>query len=423
MKRDKRHIVHVDMDAFFVSVERLLEPSLAGKPVIVGGNPNGRGVVASASYEARAFGIHSAMPLAQARRLCPQALFIEGRYGAYCDYSEKLRTIFESYSPLVEMCSLDEAYIDLTGTERLHGEALRAAEALHKRVARETGLPCSLGLASNRLVAKVASDLAKPNGLLAVPAGAERAFLAPLALRRLPGIGPHTAERLQLYGLRTIGDIPLLGKHALEHLFGSYGSALYESALGADDSLVAPYAEQKSPAPRRGASLGREHTFDEDTCDPAQILATLSYLSEKVAGELRELGARAKTITLKLRYSDFKTITRSLTLGDPTDDECELFRVGKMLFERSYTRRVRIRLIGIGASNLSSAGWPACAGWQIDLLENARLVRRARLFASVDALRRRYGFRCILHGNSFCYLSRNDSLAQSATSLPSSPSC
>jgi DNA polymerase-4 len=337
------------------------------------------------------------MPLGQARRLCPHALFVKGHYEAYCDNSEKLRTIFESYSPLVEMGSLDEAYIDLTGTERLHGPALRAAEALHQRVARETGLPCSLGLASNRLVAKVASDLAKPNGLLAVVDGAERVFLAPLALRRLPGIGPHTAERLQLYGLRTIGDIPRLGEAMLQQLFGVYGSALYENALGADNAPVAPYGEQKS--------VGREHTFDEDTCDPAIILGTLSYLGEKVASELRELGARAKTITLKLRYSDFKTITRSLTLGDPTDDECDLFRVGKMLFEKSYTRRVRVRLIGISASNLYGAGW------QMDLLDGARRLRRARLYASVDSVRRRYGFRSILHGNSFCYLTRKDSIA------------
>ncbi len=387
----QRQILHVDIDTFFVSVERLLDPSLMGKPVIVGADPRGRGVVAAASYEARAYGIYSGMPIAHAYRLCPHAVFLRGHSECYTIYSHRLRAIFNRYSPLVEMGSLEEAYIDLSGTHRLHGPAPVTAEKIHHQITAELRLPVSLGLATNKLLAKVASGCAKPNGLTVVRPGYERAFLAPLPLRKLPGIGKHCAQRLERFGLTTISDLTHLGEETLQGVFGTTGGALlYERSMGIDDSPVEPT--------RPARSVGREHTFQEDTCHLPTVCAMLSYMCEDVGQSLREMNAKARTLTLKLRYSDFKTLTRSTTLTYSTWYDTEIFRVAKTLLLKAYTRRVRIRLIGISASNLLTDGW------QVDLLDINRTEKLDHLYRSIDRIKTRYGTSALLRANSLSSL-------------------
>jgi len=381
-----RSILHVDMDSFFVSVERLLDPSLVGKPVVVGGDPTGRGVVASASYEARKFGVHSAMPMARALRLCPQAVVVRGTHGRYGEISHQVREIFERFSPLVEMASLDEGYIDLTGTERLFGPPWKAAQTLRVTVLNETKLPCSLGLGTNKLIAKVASALCKPAGYLRVFPGEEASFLAPLPLRELPGIGPKTGERLATFGLEHVRDLQALGVDTLEGIFGEAGRELWERAMGRHDAAVEPEREAKS--------MGREHTFADDIDDPGVLLSMISHLAELVAASLREDQCQARTITLKFRYADFKTHTASKTLLDPTDDEGTIFRVARDLLRKNWTRRVSLRLVGVTASNL------VAAGWQLDLFERDRIEKQTRLHDAVDAIRDRHGFRSIERGRS-----------------------
>lgn len=385
-----RQILHVDMDTFFVSVERLLDPSLMGKPVVVGADPKGRGVVAAASYEARAYGVHSAMPIAQAYRLCPHAVFLRGHSEHYSAYSRRLQAILNRYSPLVEMGSLEEAYIDLTGTHRLNGPAPLTAERIHHQITTELHLPASLGLATSKLLAKVASGCAKPNGLIAVHPGYERAFLAPLPLRKLPGIGKHCAERLERFGLTTIGDLTHLGEDILRAAFGTTGTFLYERAMGIDNTPVEPT--------RPALSVGREHTFQEDTCHLPTVCAMLSYLCEHVGQSLREMNAKAKTLTPKLRYSDFKTLTRSVTLKNATWYDTEIFRVAKTLLLKTYTRRVRIRLIGISASNLLTD----C--WQVDFLDMSLAEKLDPLYRSIDRIKNRYGAPALLRALSFSSL-------------------
>ncbi len=381
-----RSIIHVDMDSFFVSVERLLDPSLIGRPVLVGGDPTGRGVVASASYEARKFGCRSAMPMAQALRLCPDAVVVRGAHGRYLEFSHHVQEVFERFSPLVEMAGLDEAYIDLTGTERLWGPDWKAAENLRAAVLRETRLPCSVGLATNKLVAKVCSSLCKPAGYLRVFPGEEATFLAPLPIRKLPGVGPKTAERLASFGLERIGDIVSLGVETLEGVFGSAGRELWERALGRHEGVVEPEHEAKS--------IGREHTFEEDVDDPERLLGMLSHLSELVANSLREDEVQARTITLKFRYADFQTHTASRTIPEPTDDEGVILSAARDLLRKHWTRRVRLRLIGVTSSNLVRSGH------QLDLFDRERIEQRIRLHEAVDAIRDRHGFLSIERARS-----------------------
>ena len=386
----QRWVLHVDLDAFFVEVERRLDPSLVGRPVIVGGNPQGRGVVASASYEARAFGVRSAMPAAQARRLCPQAVFVRGHFEAYEDYSRRVHEKCLSLTPQVEMASIDEAYLELTGTERLHGSPIGAADRLRAEIAGEIGLPATCGIGANRLMAKVASDLAKPAGRLCALPGAERVFLAPLPLRALPGIGPKRAERLGRYGLRTLGEVAALGESTLERLLGREGRWLWRRCMGWDDSPV-----RLRP---RAKSVSREQTFATDLCDLGRLFEALSFLSEKVADGLRREEAAASGVTLKIRYADFKTVTRSTTLPTPTRDDRVIFAVARESLLAAYGRRVRLRLLGVCATGLSSEGW------QLDLLEAQRTEALEKLYAGVDRIRRRYGFSSILRGESFAYI-------------------
>ncbi len=381
-----RSILHVDMDSFFVSVERLLDPDLVCKPVLVGGDPIGRGVVASASYEARKFGVHSAMPMARAVRLCPNAVVVHGSYERYGEFSAKVREIFLRFTPLVEMASLDEGYLDLTGTERLWGPDWKAAQTLRDSIHTGIRLPCSMGLGTNKLIAKVASSLAKPAGYLRILPGEEAAFLAPLPIGALPGIGPKTAERLHSFGLESVGDIAALGVDTLEGVFGEAGRDLWERSLGRHDAAVEPEREAKS--------VGREHTFPDDVDDPGVIIATLSHLSELVATSLREDKVLARTITLKFRYADFKTHTAARTLLDPTDDEGLILRVVRDLLRKNWNRRVRLRLVGISTGNLVKSGW------QLDLFDRDRIEKQVRLHQAVDAIRDRHGFTSIERARS-----------------------
>jgi DNA polymerase-4 len=384
----QRVILHVDMDAFFVEVERLSDPSLIGKPVIVGGDPDGRGVVCSASYEARAFGVRSAMPMSRARRLCPQAAFVRVGTSDYGHYSRQVTKALDAFSPLVEMRSIDEAYVDLTGSERLHGPPAIAAEKLRQHVMAETGLPASCGVAANKLVAKVASDLAKPQGLLLVQPGEERQFLAPLPMRRLPGIGARLAEKLERYGLETLGDIQQLGADALCGALGDRaGLELHNRVRGLDDSPVIAARETKS--------VSRETTFHEDTGHWPTLESTLSQLSERVARGLRKIHCRGRTITLKVRYSDFQTVTRSLTLPEATDDDRAMFNAAREKLRSILQRRVRVRLLGVGASNLTDAQW------QLDFLEQKQQEKDQRLLKAIDEIKDRYGSPSIMRALSW----------------------
>jgi DNA polymerase-4 len=365
------------MDAFFVSVELLYRPELRGKPVVVGAAGNERGVVAAASYEARKFGVHSAMPSRTAYRLCPEAIFLPGNFDRYQEWSDKVRKILERFTPVVQMVSIDEAYLDLTGTERLHGVAWAAAAKIQSTVHDETKLPCSIGVAQSYLVAKVASDMAKPRGLLWVPHGAERAFLAPLPVRRIPGIGPVTEKVLYAMGARTVGELAALPEDQLREAFGAWGKGLTLKARGQDTDLWFVDDEQKS--------ISHERTYPEDVAERGELEATLAYLAELVGKRLREAGARARTITLKLRTAEFKTLTRAKSLQEPTDLDGEIYDTAVALFRRAWDGKKKIRLLGIAAGALTEG--PE----QRSLFEAERRDRREKLARAADAVKERFG--------------------------------
>ncbi len=339
-----RTFLHVDMDAFFVSVEELYDPSLKGKPVVVGGRPNERGVVSAASYAARKFGVHSAMPLRTAYKLCPQAIFVEGHPSRYREYSQKVYEVLHSFSPLVEMASIDEAYLDITGTERLYGPPLRAAHLLHERMKASTSLNCSIGIAASRLVAKISSDQAKPNGVLWVIPGQEAAFLAPLDVRKVPGVGKVTEKNLHLLGIRKVGDLARLDEAFLEQRFGKWGMALAGKSHGLDAGGWYDIEIGEDAGPK---SISHEHTFSEDTADLGQLESTLARLCEMVGRRLRENGLHARTIQLKLRYSDFSTITRAHSVPRATQLDNELADEIRALFHANWKPGATVRLLGV----------------------------------------------------------------------------
>jgi DNA polymerase-4 len=380
-----RTILHVDLDAFFVAVEQARDPSLRARPVIVGGDPWSRGVVATASYEARPYGIRSGMPLATARRLCPHAIFLRGEFRRYEEASRALNALLGRYTPLVEPAGLDEAYLDLTGCEPVAGAPLNAAHDIRARVRDELSLTASIGLATSKTVAKIASDAAKPDGLLEVPPGQQAAFLAPLPVRRLPGVGHQVEAVLAGIGVRTLGQLASLPEARLRNLLGRQGPSLAERARGIDLSPVVPPA-----APPK--SVSREGTFASDTSDTAALRGVLRSYCESVGAELRRLGCRARSLTLKLRYGDFTTITRSLTLDQPTHADGILYRAGEALLETALARdRRALRLIGFGVSNLVEDA--------VQLpLEEAPWQRLERLDRAVDRLRLKYGRRCLQRG-------------------------
>ena len=372
-------ILHIDMDAFFVSVELLSRPELRGLAVIVGGDKDQRGVVTSASYEARKFGVHSAMPLRTAGRLCPHAIFLPNRPELYGEWSDRVAAILAQFSPIVEMASVDEAYLDFTGTERLHGPPLLAADQLLREIRRTTGLPCSGGLASTRLVAKVASEQAKPLGFVWVPAGIEAAFLAPLDVRKIPGIGRVTEAALNAIGIRTVGQLAEVPREKLEEAFGRWGTALYRKSLGEDSYEFFVDAEAKS--------ISHNQTFGTDTNDRTQLETTLSRLTQKAAKRLRDSGLCVRTISLTLRYANFQTITRSKTLPEPFDLDGAILAVAKNLFAQNWDGRAMLRLIGISLESLSAGETQ-----QLGLLDAEQKSKLERLARTADRLRDRFGF-------------------------------
>ena len=375
-------IFHVDMDAFFVSVEELFDPSLKGKPVVVGGQRHERGVVSAASYEARKFGVHSAMPLRTAAKLCPQAIFVDGHPDRYREYSEKVHGVFTSFSPLVEMASIDEAYIDMTGTDRLHGPPLRAANHLHRKMKSETQLNCSIGIGSSRLIAKVSSAKAKPNGILWVVPGEEARFLAPLDVRDIPGVGKVTEQNLHALGIRKVGDLSRFDDAFLEERFGKWGLALAGKSRGED---AGGWFDTEVGADTDPKSISHEHTYNEDTAAQEQLESTLMRLSEMVGRRLREGGLYARTIQIKLRYKDFTTITRAHTLSAPTQLDTEIFEQARALFRKNWRQGAHVRLLGVHASSFNGEAE------QGDLLENDRRERWKQALSAADRLRDKFG--------------------------------
>jgi len=379
-------ILHVDMDAFFVSVELLERPELRGKPVVVGGRPDQRGVVSAASYEARKYGIHSAMPLRTAGRLCPHAIFLDGHHAKYSEWSDRVAAILAKSSPIVEMVSIDEAYLDLSGTERLHGPPLAAADELLRAITQATSLPCSGGLAATRLVAKVASDQAKPRGLLWVAPGQEARFLAPLSVRKIPGIGEVTERALRALSIETVEQLAAVPQEKLEKIFGQWGTALFRKARGGDSYEFVIDAEPKS--------ISQNHTFGEDTDDTTELTAMLSHLSQKACKRLREAGLATRTLTLTIRYIGFDTHTRSKTLAETASLDADIFSVFQNLFLEHRDHRRKIRLLGVSLSGFTHGSK------QLDLLEAGRREKLEKLTNATDRLRDRFGFGSVQFGGS-----------------------
>ena len=375
MPAPAREIAHVDMDAFYASVEQRDRPELRGLPVIVGADPKGRGVVSAASYEARVFGVRSAMPIGKAARLCPHGVFVRVDMAKYARVSDEIMALLGEFSPLVEPVSVDEAFLDLTGTASLFGPAPDAVRRIKQRIRAETGLTASAGLAANKFIAKIASDLRKPDGMVVVERGREAEFLAPLPIERLWGVGKATAKSLAALGIATIGQLQRLSRATLVSRLGAHGADLHELAFGRDDRAVTPWTAPKS--------MGAETTFERDTDDRTRLETTLRGQAERVARELRAGGVAASRITLKLRFADFRTITRSHT-GDPTQDGLEVYRRVITLFAREPLVQ-RVRLIGLSASTLG----PPVSG-QLGLLD-PNAVRRERLARAVDGISERFG--------------------------------
>ncbi len=342
-----RTIIHADLDAFYASVEQLDNLDLRGRPVVVGGSPESRGVVAAASYEARAHGIHSAMPMSRALRLCPEAVRVSPRFDRYAEVSRRVMSIFRSVTPLVEPLSLDEAFLDVTGRHDEHGGVKGLALYLKGEVKRETGLTVSIGVGTNKTVAKIASDMKKPDGLVIVPPGGEAQFLAPLPTRALWGVGPKSEETLKRAGLVRVGEIARAGKDRMQRLFGSRGRELWQMASGRDSRPVTVNHDRKS--------VGAETTFPRDLPDGPELRAQLLRLAAEVSARLRQKRLVARTTSLKLRYAGFRTISRQASRDEPTDDESEIATTAASLLDAVTEPGDEYRLIGIQCTNLSLA--------------------------------------------------------------------
>jgi DNA polymerase-4 len=358
-----RWYFHVDMDAFFASVEQALNPALKGKPVIVGGK-NGRGVVTSASYEARKYGVHSAMPGFQAKRLCPNGIFLPNRRRVYSEFSGNVFAILEQYSPQVDAISIDEGVVDLTGTERLFGPPVKTARAILARIEKELGLPASGGLSTSQVVSKIAATLAKPHGFIHVPPGSEHTFLSPLPVELISGVGPKTHKELLQQGIKTIGD--LLQRQDFRRRFFDF-------------------EEAKSGRRSRDHTIGNETTFDKPLKEREEMEKILWELVEEVGKRLRQEGFYARCITVKIRYSDFKTISRSRTLASPTCFDRQIFAVASDLLRKNLSPGRAVRLLGVSASALLSSGW------QETLFDIQERLSWEKLYRGIDRLREKYG--------------------------------
>ena len=372
MAGQQRYIAHFDLDAFFVSVERTLDPSLVGKALILGGSRE-RGVVSTCSYEARKFGVHSAMPMARAVALCPHAIVMQGTRGQYSKFSQWVTDIIATKSPLYEKASIDEFYIDLTGMDRFF-DPLQWTIDLRKEIIETTGLPISFGLASNKMVAKMATNAAKPNGFLQVLPGKEKEFLALLQVGEIPGVGEHMLKTMHSLGIMTISDLSVYPQHLLEQNFGKYGEVLQQKAMGIHTGTVHHYHEAKS--------ISTEHTFSENTSDLDFLHAELIRMTEKLGHELRDDGKMTRCVAVKIRYPDFETHTRQMSIA-PTSYDDELIKVVKDLFGDLYEKKHSVRLVGVRFSELITSSL------QTDLFENR--VRKASLYTAIDAVKSRFG--------------------------------
>lgn len=372
---ESRRIIHVDMDAFYAAVEQRDDPSLRGKPVIVGAPPDRRGVVSAASYEARGFGVKSAMPSSQAGKLCPHGIFLPVRMERYQEVSRQVMAILGSFTPLLEQISVDEAFLDVTGCVRLFGEAEQIGRAIKQRVREELDLTASVGIASNKFVAKVASDLRKPDGFVVVPAGQEEAFLEPLPIGRLWGVGKATERRLTELGIRTIGQLARYPPQILRRQFGELGAHLHALSHGHDDRPVVTGHEAKS--------VSAEHTFEYDTTDTDLLERTLLRLSERVGERLRAAGLRGRTVQLKLRLDGFETLTRAQTLSTSSDANDTLYAVALGLLRGVLPEGRKVRLVGVGMSGFATQAQPS-------LFEPPQTAHSA-LDDAVDRLRERFG--------------------------------
>jgi DNA polymerase-4 len=381
----------LDLDTFFVSVERLLDPDLEGKPVVVGGRPGQRGVVTAASYEVRTYGVRSGMSLTRAYELAPHAIFVPTRHDTYGTYAERVREIARQHSPIVQVASIDEMYIDFRGCERVYANdgddsdddtIYRAVGEMTQTIWNEVGLPSSAGIATSRVVSKVASGLAKPRGVLMIPAGQERAMLGPLPVRTFPGIGPVAEAKLHAAGIETLAQLDATPDDQIRRVFGAWGPSIQRGIRGlgnADLGRERPAFREHDPIGGSIGSISNERTFREDVRDPASIDSMLCSLTERVCWRARKRGVRARTVTLKLRYADFTTISRSRTFG-PTDSELELYPIVREIYERARTRSTPIRLLGLALSNLGVFE-------QLELFE-----RDHKLHSTVDAIRERFGY-------------------------------
>ncbi len=383
-----RAVLHVDMDAFFASIEQLDHPEWRGLPVIVGGEATGRGVVAAASYEARRFGVRSAMPAATAARLCPDAVWTRGRFDRYAEVSRLIREILESFSPSVQMASIDEGYLDVTPGPYRQEDPVEVARGIQAAVD-DLGLSCSIGVATSKTVAKIASEKGKPHGITVVRPGEEATFLSPMAVSAMPGVGPATASRLESLGVRTLGQVARLDEREAARLLGSHGQPLVARARGIDPSLVV----EREPA----RSISAERTFRRDVTTSDAIDAALAALAERVGTRMRRKGVAGRTLTVKIRYSDFTTRTVRRTLAAPTDVEATFTPVARELVRSVWSEGVGVRLLGVGMSGFADSAE------QLDLFaeEAGSLDEREKALAEgVDAVRRRFGDRSVVRGTA-----------------------
>lgn len=372
-----RHIAHLDLDSFFVSVEELRNSKLKGKPVLIGGSGD-RGVVASCSYEARKFGIHSAMPMKIARRLCPHATIIRGDMEAYSNYSRIVTDIIKDTVPLFEKSSIDEFYVDMSGMDKYFG-CLKFTQELKKKVAKESGLPISYALASNKLISKIATNEVKPNGQIEIPFGNEKSYLAPLSILKIPGIGKQTGFLLLKMGVETVKILSEIPVEMLQNLLGKNGTELSRRANGIDETPVVPYHEQKS--------ISTENTFGEDTIDINFMHSEIVRMTEKIAFELRRQNKLTGCVTLKLRYSNFETFTKQISIPYSNADHV-LMETAQELFEKLYDRRMLIRMLGIRFSHLIPGNH------QIHLFEDTQEV--INLYQAIDSVKKRFGEKILM---------------------------
>jgi DNA polymerase IV len=367
-----RHITHLDLDAFFVSVEQLRNPKFIGKPLLVGGGSD-RGVVAACSYEARRFGVHSAMPMKLARRLCPEAIVIKSDVEVYSKYSQLVTEVINDSVPVFEKASIDEFYIDLTGMDKFFG-CHQFSKELKKKIHKESGLPVSWALASNKLISKVATNEVKPNGQLEIPFGEEKGFLAPLSIAKLPGIGKETGYRLLKMGIQTVKTLSEIPVEMMENLLGKAGIDLWKKAQGIDESPVIPYQEQRS--------IATERTFQADTIDMDYLHGQLIRMTEQIAFQLRQQDRLTGCVTVKLRYSNFDTFTKQLTIPYTNADHV-LLKTAKELFSKLYDRRLLVRLLGIRFTNLVPGNY------QISLFDDTQGT--IKLYQAIDSVKKQFG--------------------------------